>query len=99
MVHELYHIDPDLAGIRRIEKEDGTYSANCHGHRFFEQVAEMVHAYLDSKPSPEVFDFLRDDFKSLQFPKGSVVIDPWRYLAPQDGILVVPVGVGPAGIT
>jgi len=40
VVHELYHIDPDLAGIRRIEKEDGTYSANCHGHRFFDQVAE-----------------------------------------------------------
>ncbi len=47
VVHELYHIDPELAGIRRIEKEDGTYSANCHGHRFFEQVAEMVHAYLE----------------------------------------------------
>ena len=32
VVHELYHIDPELAGIRRIEREDGTYSANCHGH-------------------------------------------------------------------
>ena len=40
VVHELYHIDPELAGIRRIEREDGTYSANCHGHAFFEQVAE-----------------------------------------------------------
>ena len=40
VVHELYHIDPELAGIRRIEKEDGTYSANCHGQQFFEQVAE-----------------------------------------------------------
>ena len=47
VVHELYHIDPELAGIRRIEREDGTYSANCHGHQFFEQVAEMVHAYLE----------------------------------------------------
>jgi len=45
VIHELYHIDPALAGIRRIEKGDGTYSANCHGHQFFEQVAEMVHAY------------------------------------------------------
>src|SRR6185295_5595707 len=25
VIHELYHIDPELAGIRRIEKEDGTY--------------------------------------------------------------------------
>ena len=29
-------------GIRRIEREDGTYSAHCHGHRFFEEVAAMV---------------------------------------------------------
>src|SRR5712691_1195485 len=36
VVHELYHIDPELAGIRRIEKEDGTYSANCHGHAIFD---------------------------------------------------------------
>ena len=65
VVHELYHIDPELAGIRRIEKEDGTYSANCHGHRFFEQVAEMVHAYLSTNPSPAVYEFLREDFAGL----------------------------------
>ncbi len=52
VVHELYHIDPQLAGIRRIEKEDGTYSANCHGQQFFEQVADMVHAYLDDQAVP-----------------------------------------------
>ena len=36
VVHELYHIDPEHNGIRRIERGDGTYSAHCHGHRFFE---------------------------------------------------------------
>ena len=36
IVHELYHIDPERPGIRRMERADGTYSANCHGHRFFE---------------------------------------------------------------
>ena len=46
VVHELYHIDPEHIGIRRIEREDGTYSANCHSPRFFEQVAEMVQTYL-----------------------------------------------------
>jgi hypothetical protein len=35
IVHELYHIDPERPGIRRMEKADGTYSANCHGDRFF----------------------------------------------------------------
>ncbi len=65
VVHELYHIDPELAGIRRIEKEDGTYSANCHGHQFFEQVAGMVQTYLDTNPSPAVYEFLRHDFAAL----------------------------------
>ena len=51
-IHELYHIDPERAGIRRIERADGTYSANCHGPQFFEQVAEMVHGYLATEPDP-----------------------------------------------
>ena len=78
VIHELYHIDPDLAGIRRIEKEDGTYSANCHGHRFFEQVAEMVHTYLATGPSPDVFDFLRDDFHTLESRHGGIVGTTFR---------------------
>jgi len=78
VVHELYHIDPDLAGIRRIEKEDGTYSANCHGHRFFEQVAEMVHAYLSTNPSPAVYEFLREDFAGLDNRYGGIVGTSFR---------------------
>src|SRR5438874_11703866 len=78
VVHELYHIDPELAGIRRIEKEDGTYSANCHGQQFFEQVAEMVHAYLASKPSPEMYDFLRQDFTQLAARHGGIVATSFK---------------------
>jgi len=78
VVHELYHIDPDLAGIRRIEKEDGTYSANCHGHRFFEQVADMVHTYLSTKPSPAVYEFLHDDFAALDKRHGGIVGTSFR---------------------
>src|SRR5215208_5835013 len=78
VVHELYHIDPDLAGIRRIEKEDGTYSANCHGQRFFEQVSEMVHVYLRSNPSPASYDFLRDDFAALDARHGGIVGTSFR---------------------
>jgi hypothetical protein len=78
VIHELYHIDPELAGIRRIEKEDGTYSANCHGHRFFEQVSEMVHAYLATRPDPAVFEFLRDDFATLDGRHGGVVGTTFR---------------------
>ena len=52
-----------------------------------------------SKLPPHVFVIgaKHEDFRSLAFPKGSVVIDPWRYLAPQDGVQFVPVGVGPVG--
>jgi hypothetical protein len=78
VVHELYHIDPQLAGIRRIEKEDGTYSANCHGHQFFAQVAEMVQTYLDSRPSPDVYHFLTKDFAALESTYGGVVSTTFR---------------------
>ena len=78
VIHELYHIDPQLAGIRRIEREDGTYSANCHGHRFFEQVSQMVHTYLASKPDPMVYDFLRDDFTGLESRYGGIVGTTFR---------------------
>jgi hypothetical protein len=78
VVHELYHIDPQLEGIRRIEREDGTYSANCHGDQFFEQVAEMVHAYLATNPSPAVYDFLRDDFATLETRYGGVIGTSFR---------------------
>jgi hypothetical protein len=78
VIHELYHIDPDYAGIRRIENEDGTYSANCHGQRFFEQVSEMVTTYLNSNPSQAVLEFLRDDFDALEARHGGVVGTSFR---------------------
>jgi hypothetical protein len=78
VVHELYHIDPELGGIRRIEREDGTYSANCHGDQFFEQVSDMVHAYLATNPSPAVLEFLHDDFASLETRHGGVIGTSFR---------------------
>jgi len=78
VVHELYHIDPQFAGIRRIEREDGTFSANCHGHQFFEQVSEMVHTYLNSDPTPAAYEFLRDDFATLERRHGGVVATAFR---------------------
>jgi len=72
IVHELYHIDPARPGIRRMEKADGTYSANCHGDRFFTDVVEMVNQYLDSKPDPAVSDFLHYNFTDLSERFGMV---------------------------
>jgi hypothetical protein len=78
VVHELYHIDPEYMGIRRLEREDGTYSANCHSTRFFEEVSAMVQTYLDSKPDPKVYDFLRHDFAALESRHGGIVGTSFR---------------------
>src|SRR3989337_440406 len=78
VVHELYHIDPQHMGIRRIEREDGTYSVNCHNARFFERVSEMLQAYLASRPDPAVYEFLRHDFKTLEGRHGGVVGTSFR---------------------
>jgi hypothetical protein len=78
VIHELYHVDPEMSGIRRIERGDGSYSANCHGHRFFEEVAAMVHDYLASRPDPAVYEFLRHDFASLEKAHGGIVGTSFR---------------------
>jgi hypothetical protein len=72
LIHELYHIDPERPGIRRMEKADGTYSANCHGGRFFGDVVSMVMQYLRSNPDPAVCDFLQHNFEELTARFGGV---------------------------
>jgi UDPglucose 6-dehydrogenase len=37
------------------------------------------------------------EFVKFQFPKGSVVIDPWRYIPEQPGVKLVSVGRMPVG--
>ncbi len=78
IVHELYHIDPAGPGIRRMERADGTYAANCHGHRFFENVVEMVNEYLASRPDPETYAFLGHDLAELTSRYGGVVGTTFR---------------------
>ena len=78
IVHELYHIDPERPGIRRMEKADGTYSANCHGDRFFVDVVEMVEQYLATNPSRETYDFLQYNFDELTSTFGGVVGTTFR---------------------
>ncbi len=78
LVHELYHIDPERPGIRRMEREDGTYSDNCHGHRFFEDVVGMVKQYLAADPNPEVYDFLRYNLAELTAKFGGMVGTTFR---------------------
>ena len=42
------------------------------------QVSAMVQTYLDSKPDPEVYDFLRHDFAALESRHGGVVGTSFR---------------------
>ena len=78
IVHELYHIDPNAPGIRRMERADGTYSANCHGRRFFQDVVSMVKQYLATGPDPATYDFLQYNFEELTTRYGGVVGTAFR---------------------
>lgn len=92
IVHELYHIDPEESGIRRVARADGTDSPLSHGPMFYEDVAAMVQAYLASGPDPSLLDFLHDDFAGLTTRYGGVVATtfrnfpsyPQRYMEPVD---------------
>jgi hypothetical protein len=78
VIHELYHIDPEESGIRRFVRADGTDSIRTHGPQFYEEVAEMVREYLATKPDPEMYEFLKDDFATLNAKYGGVVSTTFR---------------------
>jgi hypothetical protein len=78
VVHELYHIDPDETGIRRVTNADGSHSPRSHGPLFYETVAEMVQGYLASGTDPALYGFLRDDFTSLTACHGGVLGTTFR---------------------
>ena len=60
----------------------------------YDPLAEGTERNL-SKLAPHVFliGARHREFRALTFPKGSVVIDPWRYLAAQNGVTFIPVGI------
>jgi hypothetical protein len=78
IVHELYHIDPDSDGIRKLVRADGSDSPHSHGPEFYEEVAEMVTAYLASGPDPRRYDFLEHDFTGLHERFGGVVATAFK---------------------
>ncbi len=78
MVHELYHIDPKEAGIRKLIRADGTDSPHTHGPEFYKEVAEMVQAYLATDPDAALFEFLQHDFNTLTSRFGGVAGTTFR---------------------
>jgi hypothetical protein len=92
IVHELYHIDPDHTGLRRMPRADGGHSLRAHGPHFYADVAAMVRSYLASAPDPSLLSFLEHDFAGLTSTFGGVVGTtfrnfpsfPQRYMEPLD---------------
>lgn len=78
IVHELYHIDPEEAGIRRVARSDGSDSPLSHGPAFYTDVVAMVQGYLASKPDPKLYEFLQDDFNGLTARHGGIVGTTFR---------------------
>jgi hypothetical protein len=78
IVHELYHIDPRESGIRKIVRGDGRPGAVTHTAQFFRDVAAMVRLYLDSRPDPNTYDFLRHGFSTLAHQHGAVAATTFR---------------------
>jgi hypothetical protein len=78
VVHELYHIDPDDSGIRRMVRHNGEEASRCHSPEFFREVATLVDAYMASGPDEAAFDFLRHDFATLTARYGTIVGTTFR---------------------
>jgi hypothetical protein len=78
IVHELYHIDPEHAGLRRVKCANGSDSERAHGPHFYHDVARMVTAYLGSRPDPALIGFLEHDFTALTTRFGGVAATTFR---------------------
>ncbi len=65
VVHELYHVDPNESGIRRIDRADGLPSRHSHSPAFFTTVAKLVKQYLSTNPDPATYGFLQFDFSQI----------------------------------
>jgi hypothetical protein len=78
VVHELYHIAPDATGLRQLARADGTLDQRTHPPRFFDDVRDLVLAYLETAPSADVLEVVRHDFATLQARHGHVVGTTFR---------------------
>ncbi len=74
VIHELYHISPEMNGdIRRLVGE-GRYSIHSKSQKDFDaRMAEYAKEYFDTKPDPKTSDFLRLDWKQFEEQHGGIV--------------------------
>jgi predicted metallopeptidase len=70
--HELYHISPGFNGdIRRM---DGRYHVHTHSQQEYDrEMDRLVEQYLRCSPPPELYEFLKLNFRGLCARHGAVV--------------------------
>ncbi|MCC6165372.1 MAG: hypothetical protein IT182_18665 [Acidobacteria bacterium] len=78
VVHELYHIAPDASGLRLLTRPDGTADHRAHPPQFFDDVRDLVRAYLDTSPCADVLEVVQHDFATLVARHGQVVGTTFR---------------------
>ena len=78
IVHELYHIDPTMEGIRKLPSTNGKSTTRTHSPEFFEDVIAMTNAYLATNPHPGLLEFLKHDFDGLTAKYGRVTGTAFR---------------------
>ena len=71
VVHELFHIDPEHKASGVSSASDGTLAAAATA-RVFRAGRRDGCEYLDSRPDPAIYDFLRHDFNTLDAEHGGV---------------------------
>jgi hypothetical protein len=79
IVHELYHVDPSMQGIRKLPLGGGRVSTRTHSPQFFRDVARMVKQYLATRPDPALTEFLESDFARLTERHGRVTAATFRH--------------------
>jgi hypothetical protein len=79
IVHELYHVDPTMQGIRKLPLGRGRTSTRTHSPQFFRDVTRMVKQYLATRPDPALTEFLEYDFGGLTQRYGRVTGAAFRH--------------------
>ncbi len=79
IVHELYHVDPSMQGIRKLPIGHGRVSTRTHSPQFFRDVIRMVKQYLASRPDPALTRFLTHDLAGLHAQFGRVTGTAFRH--------------------
>ena len=72
VLHELFHISPRFNGdIRRLE---GRYHVHSHSQKEYDrEMAALAQRYLEGTPNRNLYEFLRNDFRTLHSLFGGIV--------------------------